>query len=40
MFKENQKYIEMVINQDEADKKKQKDDEMKAAAKRKQIQQI
>lgn len=30
----------MVINQDEADKKKQKDDEAKAAAKRKQIQQI
>lgn len=36
-LKNNQKYIKMVISQDESDKKKQRDDEAKAAAKRKQV---
>ena len=34
---ENQKYIQMVLSQDEKDKKKQKDDMAKALAKRKEV---
>ena len=33
----NQKYIKMVISQDENDKRKQKDDEERAAIKRKEV---